>query len=898
MIDSQISTTVLEPSFVMRIAGLPLVALQPLRFSRTADVLEELGALGQWLQAEAEPLSEALYPIIGMVQDRQLRQRLILLRRAIYQGQRPKQADKPLPSLDDLPAELQARLMTWHACIERRDALLAGGEALLQAEWTEKRRELWQIASTESFQQGVLLASSALFKQLQHKLTMRQLNGAHAGHTLDEEANRKLELGMLLYLSRMAAKTSPFSTFTGSAIGYWVDNGPAVSYTKQPWLRRSGAELNRYIIRRIAQELVHWPEIRSTLSVSVNRSCIEDGTTLRFVERNQVEIVRTIPYSPVLRQVLNLIRSAQDRSYDAIVERIAAEGDLFSVAEISRLLDRMIDLGLLELSWNMPDFALDYLEQMIEHLHPIRVPRTVAVRELLVQLGAGVPRYVHAGQAAARARILQEMHAIVEQIYQQCGIGEEEQDFPTRNFLFENTLVDGVDLRLERPQWETVIDDLALYQQLLDLYDPHMPARLAATGFFSARYGSETPISLLDFYAVCTRETSLPGLLPTARTIAPAGAAHEAGQQAWQAGQARIRDLRIQLAERIAALPPDEQGVKHLDPDVLRELLADELRPARHRSNALFTQILLQDGSPRLVVNGIQTGWSRNLGRLKRLEAQISGQGAPVQVADSADDGPILAGMGGMFGGNIGLQFVQRVYEVVFPGFVSLRPPEEQIPLNDLQVVYDRYDERLKLISVRLQREIMPIYLSMVSSIWLPPLYRFVLAVFSEGPSNPIVFMLSTPPGQSPTRELSIRHTARLCCGHLIVERARWEMPVAHVPVRQKQETMFAFLLRLRGWRAENHLPDECFVRAVRVQPSSVSASSPPAKERRWVDKPLYVDFQNPFYVMLFEREIKQPTQTIILEEVLPSQQDLWLSDGQDTYVQECIFELTTSAAL
>ncbi|MGH4006315.1 MAG: hypothetical protein ACRDSO_19690, partial [Pseudonocardiaceae bacterium] len=100
----------LVPSFVVRVAGLPMEVLRRLRCEATIRAIDELLDLSDRLHVEGEQLSQALYDVVGVVADRAVRGRLIALRRCVYQARPPRPG-----VLDDgvwavLPADLAPRI--------------------------------------------------------------------------------------------------------------------------------------------------------------------------------------------------------------------------------------------------------------------------------------------------------------------------------------------------------------------------------------------------------------------------------------------------------------------------------------------------------------------------------------------------------------------------------------------------------------------------------------------------------------------------------------------------------------------------------------------------------------------------------------------------------------------
>jgi hypothetical protein len=878
------------PTFVVRFAGMSLSALGQLRFDQTMAQVDEIRALDGWLKAQAASLSEALFAVIGAAtHDKRLQQRLIRLRRAVFNLQTPKPGDRPADLAEALPQDLAERLGDWMARIERRAALRAGGDAQLQAEWDSRRAALRMLARDLSFQQGLLLASATLYQHLRRWLA--------AGPDDPDHADRKLELGLLQYIARMSAKTSPFSTFTLNSYGEWVDAEVPISYRPQHWRRRSGAEINRYIVRRIAQELARWPEVRAALTVQANSSAVVEGETLCFVKRQDVEQVQKIRLPATLRSVLAIVGEAGPLSYAGLTELLAGEQGAARYAEIGRLLDQLIDLGVLDLHWNIPDQSVEYLQLVIAHLRPIRSARVAALLPPLEQIQSLLHSYGQTAEPDARAAVIEALAEALEQVYQRLAINQDGSRTPAKNIFYENSVADGLELRFGRAAWQPLLDTLALLQRLEPAFDVYMPRRLAATDFFLARYGQQASAGLLAFYETCTREAHLPDMsfLEAHTRAAARGAAQpELASSNKYVDQNPLKQLRQELRQWIGSLPADAQGVRRIDPAALEQRIAGRLDTPLPQSSAFYLQIGSGPAGPWAVVNGMQTGWGRPLARVRRWDAH---SGAPEQwvAAGSATeaDTPLLAGLGGVFGANVGLQFVQPDYELVYPGYVSALPCERQIPLSDLQVVYDLALGRLALRSARLQRAILPLHLSMAADVWLPPVYRFILSIFGAGPTN------LTPVDLGPAGEdgQPQRFSPRLCLGPLVLERATWELHPSQVPLREKGESAFAYLLRLQDWLEAHSIPQQCFVRVPFPLPSRDSADDEAAPQRQLQGKPLYVDFRSYLSVMLFERTVRLYASQVTIQEMLPGEQEAWLADEHGPYVAELVIELNREAS-
>jgi hypothetical protein len=59
------------------------------------------------------------------------------------------------------------------------------------------------------------------------------------------------------------------------------------------------------------------------------------------------------------------------------------------------------------------------------------------------------------------------------------------------------------------------------------------------------------------------------------------------------------------------------------------------------------------------------------------------------------------------------------------------------------------------------------------------------------------------------------------------------------------------------------------------------------------IRKPMYVDFENFFSLMLLERVITKSSARVVMTEMLPSQEQLWFKHDGGSYVTEFILEMS-----
>jgi len=856
----------LDPACIVRIAGIPLGDLETLRFAQTNDLIEMIEELNVALASEGQALSALIYGLIGGQEDVALRRQLINVRRAVFQGVAPKPAWLTSQLWAALPPELPGRLQAWIGAEARRQALLACGPELLAEDWRAAYGRLRELAAREPFQQGLLLANRELFE------AMRKWRAGDPA-TAPERA---LMLGLTQYLGRSAAKTSPYSSFTSFATAQWVEDGPAIVVRAESFARCSALQLNRWVLNQIAGALLHWPELRPHLPMTLNSSLVYVGEQLQFVTWRRGESVVRVAASPTVRLVVVMMRDLHTPTYGAVVATLAAIDGGERHAVIAHYLDQLIESGLLQIDIGIPEQASDYLGTLAARLRAYTAPALVRIGTLLQTLHVILAQYAAADQVTARRALLDQVEAQLKAIDVECRARGHAINLPTKHLFYEETLIPELDVQLSRMAWGAALEDLALVQGLSALFDPCLPARIVIAARFRARFGSGASVPLLDAYVALQPDAAAPdwlvgvassGLVP----LAQLGLGHEANLP-------QLAALHAAQTELLSLLRQDDwdRPILQLDRAALGAFL-DRLPAwvAPAATLACYVQTL-PGPLNQLVLNAVQSGKGRNRGRWLRMLQQRGAAPDATFAAPPAADGPLEADLAGIFTSTLSLRVSPYVYEICYPGYVSDRPQEQQIALQDLRVLHDPAAGRLRLISQRLGREVCPVHQSMLGESWLPPLYRFLLRAFGCGPVDPSALSLSALVRPARLAQV-VRPDPRVALGAVIVDRARWVVPVHELPIRSRGEDQFAFLLRFQRWRRDYGIPSVVYLRLLGSD-----------KYR----KPLFLNFASGLALLALERAHSRADGVLLFQEALPAPQQLQLFDGEHGYVSEYVIEL------
>ncbi|HWS38498.1 MAG TPA: lantibiotic dehydratase [Actinoplanes sp.] len=869
-----------EPTFAVRVAGLPHAVLTELRTGRTAGLVDRVLDVDDWLDERRESLSEALHGLIGGNEDVGQRRRLILVRRDVYHARLPRPGVVDAALLDGLPAGIAGLMRMWHQRIEERESLLAAAAEALDCESVRVRRDLYRIAADGRFQQGLVLASQDLFADLAKR---------SAG-----EPEPRMERKLAKYLSRMAAKTSPFSTFTGTRQGRFRPGAPdRPEGFHSGW--RGVAELNTFTLQQIARALTGWPEIRPGLPLEVNGSVVEDGDTLRFLgRRDGGEAVVEIAASPTVRHFLELVRHSEDRTHAGVVGAVARQAGRDRAPEIARFLDRLVEVGLVEISFGVDDHDTDPLGRLITALGGFPDPRVAAVRTLLGRVRAELGDYGRPEAPAERLDRVRRITAGLRELYCHLGWDSDGPEFP-RHVFYEDVLLTGWRPEWNPQPWQGVLDGLDLLRRLAGLYDRFLPGRIAAETFAADHYGPRAQIGFVDFYRDFCAETSRPAGWRDDHRISGADlvTCYE------QAFPVPVRDLdqrladlarwQTELVELVAATPVDDDGCRRLRPAELAAFL-DRLPSfvTPIESMACYVQPMTgADGGPLGVLNELMTGSGRGQARLARLDYRVGAGAFPAQVRAG---NPELAEITGTVGSNLNLRRPVTRYEISYPGTVSERPPEQRITLADLHVVHDPEQGALRLVAKSHGVDIRPVHLGVMVEFLLPAAHRFLLQMF--GQAVPRFEFLKQMATASPVSEADdvVRHP-RLLLGDLVVNRASWMVPARHVPQPVRGGSPLDHLIELNRWRRRHGLPRQVFVRAM-TRYGNASQRSRAEGMFDKTRKPLYLDFSSEVLLRVFGELVAGTQQMLVFEEMLPTESDLTIRDDDGAYAGEFVVEL------
>jgi hypothetical protein len=905
----------LTPCFLLRMGGLPFESLNSLRFEKTKAIVEQILELEQWFDNESDGLCEMIFSAVKRAEDQALKRRLIELKRNVFNRRLISRED--VESLKTLfPASDYSAIVEWRERVASLAHLMEEGEIGFQQELSEKRNLLKTLLTDEDFQKGIVLSSEALFTALEQYLQtpVQKMKRPHF----------KAESSLIAYLSRTAAKTSPFSTFTPTAMGFWTKTGEALEFSQEPARRKSFVRFNQGLRVRIEKSLSCHPSIKGYLYPQVSKSWRLRGNILSLFKSGSVALFGSgdpetfikLPMNAALKELLRLIEEGQGRlSYTELINRMVERiGGSREAGEVEKFLDRLIQLDVIENNFQIPEQATDFLPAMAEKLRAIPGPFALETLSLINSISQEIVRYplLNARERLDSLRIL---GVAIRRLFAILNLRLEDHAI----IIYEDMAAYPRQLELSLSAWSDALSDLRLVQRLNRISDYTVSQIMTLAAYFNRRQGNEqVEDDLLAFYE------------DYRQAISPASGSKDSSPwdklihlnplnlEEVSEFQEVQQEYRVLLAEQLES----SEDIVHLDREKLESIL-DRIPDFAHEmsSQAYFCQPIISPAGNKLVMNAPYEGLGKYFSRFCFLFDKAGEDVNPLvdtirqTQARLRRSDQIYAELESVLGSNVNLHPPVTDFEISYPGVIGSRPPEKQIELSGISLRRDPQTGLLKLWSHGLQKEVIPLHLGLTHVWFLPPLQQFLYCLFSP------VGTMNAMPGlevgiTKHENNSAFRRYPRVCVGDVVLWRAEWRIPAADLPAKQKQESEFGYFLRVNRWRKQLSLPDEGFVIANSFfdlleryseasKQAQVASSSPaqdkesgqgkdnsPVRMRDTSRKPQYIDFNNYFLLSIFSKMTSMVNRSLIFQEMLPSSKDLVLQNETGHYVTELLIEL------
>ncbi|ACU62759.1 lantibiotic dehydratase [Chitinophaga pinensis] len=824
------------PHILVRYAGMPLSVLHTAKVKDIADYLQETAQSAKQLAAQKEAVCDLLYTAISQSTDDKERRQLLQLKRDIFNDKRPVKLPAFVP--ETMKAYLQQLVDREKEEVQWRD--------YFEEKHTAARRELQGYVQDEALRKGILLSSPVLYEQLD--------SFALADSRQFKSRTLKNEHSLIRYISRMAAKTSPFSTFTYTGLGK-MGTPDAAAATPEI---HSDIRLHNGLFSYIRLLIIYHPVLNEIITLRLNVTATIIQEELQFlVNYFNVEAFQRLPARNL---PLWLYHQLQDR--EAIVTLGGLTDQLCSqIADTDRsaiksFLLQLVFNGLLEPGIGCAGIDPDWDGQLLQFLTPYADQQAVALLlKMLSELQQTKTAYAIA-TADRRHRLLLETAGSLEDVFrvlqEEAGLPDEMPlkegvfelfRFQARRFLpqdifYEDAFTDRADI-LPATALSVFTREINQLCTLLAPLDALAEERAHMQRFFVQHYdeGAEVPVTRFyhDYYL------------------------QEKKQATDQQAKKDIKEIHLPDTLQLVL----EQDTVHITPAI--EVIPD------NNSAGAFVQFYQEGSHIKGVINALLPGMGKVAGRFLHLLP-------PVVTADFrtwnknlyTDHLLLELNDGSAFNANIHPPLLP--YEVAMPGGNNIYAAEARVSLKDLVVKHEPATRTLSLFHKGQNKPVYAFDLSLESFYNRSHFYR-LLAHFNTVQRVPLRAMITAldrkhatiyPPNER------IQVKPRITFGEQVVLRRKgWLLQTAFIPLCGNEESAADYFKRLNTWRIENDIPEQCFLFLRSAYIPVVNGQK--SQLQRDDYKPQYMDFSHPLLATLFRKVLSRAGEWCYLEEMLPA---------------------------
>ncbi|WP_113617867.1 lantibiotic dehydratase [Chitinophaga flava] len=839
------------PYALVRYAAMSFHELKALEIQGLSAYMAAAEQLDVSIQQQKDTLCDQLYTAIQSATDNKSRQYLLQLKRTVYNGRTPA-ADIHV----DNPA-LEELLCRYQQLLEKKHTLQQEWQLQFEEQQRRHRQQLQLWAQQELLRKGILLSSPVLYTQLDSFA-----GTAPAAFKIREQKN---EYSLLRYITRMAAKTSPFSTFTYTGTATLDKDCCRITQPSSDIV--SNVRLNNSLFVYLRALMIHHPVLNELLEVRLNTTATIDETHIHFlVNYFNVEAFQRLPARNLALWLYHYLQEqTAPHTIAALTAILVPQIPDADRESIKTFLLKLSASGLLELNIGCSgvdpewDSTLAVFLSAAMHQHP----SVTSLYNLLITLKAKRREYVTAC-SANRFLLLQEaanlLNTTTGRLQAEAGLsssvpGEplpppvatpsfEVNHFIPRYFMPQDIFYEDASIEenslLPAEDLQTLIDKAERLCRLLEPFDMLQEERNNMCDFFLQHYGPTQTISITDFY-------------------------HAYYLQVKKQQPKQVESPVMEIPE---TLQLETDGVQV-------NITGHEQMPASGAvSRGMFVQLFYtgEDTLPQLqgVVNALLPGMGKVAGRFLHLFdpavttafREWNKELHPTHKIMELNDGSV-------FNANIHPPLLD--YEIAIPGGSNNYSPGQRISLKAVMLRYTPEQHRLGLYDMGSGKEVYAYDLCLESFYNRSHFYR-LLAHFNPEPRLPLRGLIAAVDrGQAdqPKADGPVKLKPRIVFEeHLVLRRQGWLVDTADIPVPAKGETEAAYFLRLQQWRISHHLPEQVFV--FLKSPYIPVSKDNVGKLHRDDYKPQYISFIQPLLVGVFRKMLTRAGAYCYLEEVLP----------------------------
>ncbi len=677
---------------------------------------------------------------------------------------------------------------------------------------------------------------------------------------------------------------------------------------------------------------------------------------------DNIEAFQRIPANPALDVFLTLASEKKEGIvYKELVHTIVENEYIDAPAEdLESFINQLIDYGFLEFNIGVSGIDPDWDHELIKKLKPL-ADHLPLIKELLNTLKTIRMLAEQYGTADCenRLRILdqafQQFRTICMKLHEDAGLPEDERKSPEElqkiqaekrkeakkvedkpedkieeesaetdeedqpfkqfgstyfyfkpeNMFYEDTSLD-ISLELDEQQVRDFTDILHQLLQKMKRFEGHFDERNKMLHYFVNKYGKNASVDLLTFYEDYYREFKKPEAKKMEKKEMddlPRIPAIEKRQETNKQWMDQLKSLLEKRVDKTA----DVINLTLRDLEETDQRFAGKIDAAESPcSYGSFIHFFVDNTSQGEKLMGVLSASFPGFGKMFSRFLHIFDDAVTQDMRNwnesllDSKENPLFLEDSDASYFNANLHPPLMPYEIRTPNGQNSLPPENQIPITELQVQMgrdmemDETDTQLQLIHTPTQKRVFVFDLGFQGHMGRSQLFqlleKFTLAEYLF--CHPMLNAINSLQVElKKKREPEVQRLPRVVFqDRIILQRKSWYIPKELLPFRRPEESDWAWFCRVNEWRHHQGIPEEIFIFV--IERSEMQNLKPEIQKKISRDdyKPQYISFKNPFLTNLLEKSFKRVPYRLKIVEMLPNSQQL-LRVASNRYITEFVLQ-------
>ena len=485
--------------FIVRIGGMNIEFLENLRNEKLQTVFNKLNESASEFESIKKNLLDVYFEKISSVVCKKERNLLLDTRRFLRKLKPFLITQKDIAVISSL-AESSNEISQLLTPVNK----LFNGVIELYTVFQEaeklSRTKFKHALNNEDFLNALSLSSDSLFENI--KIYEKSEN-----FPLNKRL-QQLERGLLRYFTRMAAKSTPFSTFCSIIPGSFVSNSNGYKnvyiITDDPIKKQTEVTLNKDLLNLILEFLYRDLDIRRHIPVELNPTISINSETYRFLTNiNGKEVFQKLNQNPPLNL---LYERLNDGNYalplgQLIIQILQLEELETNEEEVNAYLSKLIEIGFIRFCIGIPNQDAYWHLILERFLAELDDPKAKTLSGLLKKLQENLISYKNSN-VAERKRIIKNTNQNITECFKEISIvGKRKNNLP----IYEDATANSTVL-IQKESFCDIENILKRFVEITSVAAYPCNEHATMRHFYNNYYKDEQPVPLLRFYEDYYRE--------------------------------------------------------------------------------------------------------------------------------------------------------------------------------------------------------------------------------------------------------------------------------------------------------------------------------------------------------------------------------------------------------